>query len=88
MAHSTPSDLARFVIGIQQSLAGKSNSVVSPAMTRRMLTVQMADDGLGVVIKGSGKTLCFLHGGRDEGFDTEMIARAETDHAYLIHADG
>jgi CubicO group peptidase (beta-lactamase class C family) len=85
---TTPSDLARFAIGIQQSLAGKSNSVVSPAMTRRMLTVQMADDGLGVFIKGSGKTLRFLHGGRDEGFDTEMIARAETDHAYLIHADG
>lgn len=41
---TTPSDLARFAIEIQLSLAGKSNKVLSQAMTRQQLTVQMSDN--------------------------------------------
>ena len=37
---TTPTDLARFAIEIQQSLAGKSNKVLSQAMTRQQLTDQ------------------------------------------------
>ena len=39
---TTASDLARFAIGIQQALAGKSNPVISQSMTRQMLTAQKA----------------------------------------------
>jgi CubicO group peptidase (beta-lactamase class C family) len=81
---TTPSDLARFAIGIQQSLAGKSNPVISPAMTRLMLTIQKENDGLGLFIKGGGKTLQFFHGGRDAGFDTEMMAFAETGQGAVV----
>ena len=49
---TTPSDLARFAIGIQKALAARSNPVLSSSMTRRMLTVQKGNDGLGLFLKG------------------------------------
>jgi len=81
---TTPSDLARFDIAIQQALAGKSNPVLSPATTRLMLTRQKADDGLGVFLGGRDKTLKFSHEGRDEGFDAIMVAFANTGQGAVI----
>jgi len=81
---TTPSDLARFGIGMQQSLAGVANPVISRDMTRQMLTVQKGDDGLGVFLKGSGKSLEFSHNGRDEGFDSVMRVTAETGQGAII----
>jgi CubicO group peptidase (beta-lactamase class C family) len=73
---TTPSDLARFVIGVGQSYAGKSNPVLSKKMTREMLRVQYPalsnTDGLGLFITGSGGTFRFWHDGRNAGFDTFM----------------
>ncbi len=81
---TTSSDLARFAIGIQQSLAGKSNPVISQLMTRRMLMPQMGDGGLGVFLAGGGKALRFSHDGRDAGFDASMIAYAEIGQGAVI----
>jgi hypothetical protein len=49
-----------------------------------MLTVQKGNDGLGLFLNGSGKTLCFDHGGRDDGFDTLLMADAESGHGVVI----
>jgi hypothetical protein len=76
--------LAQFALGMQQSLAGTSNPVISPAMTRRMLTVQKAGDGLGVFVTGGGKALRFSHNGRNAGFDTLMEAGAKTGQGAVI----
>ena len=81
---TTASDLARFAIGIQQALAGKSNPVISQSMTRQMLTVQKGNSGLGLGLDGSGKTLRFSHNGRDEGFDAFMMAYAESGQGVVI----
>jgi CubicO group peptidase (beta-lactamase class C family) len=81
---TTASDLAHFAIGVQQSLAGKSNPVISQTMTRQMLTNQKDNDGLGVFLQGSGHTLRFTHGGRDEGFDAMLIAYAEIGKGAVI----
>ncbi len=86
---TTPSDLARFAIGIQEALAGKSNKLLSQRMARQMLTDQKDHDGLGVFLEGSGQTLRFGHGGRDNGFDARLIAYAETGQgaAIMINAN-
>jgi CubicO group peptidase (beta-lactamase class C family) len=68
----TASDLARFIIAIQKAAAGESNPVLSQAMTRLMLTRQMANGGLGLFLEGT-KTTLFMHEGRDEGFDALML---------------
>ncbi len=81
---TTPSDLARFAISLQQSLAGKTNPVISQSLTRQMLTRQKADDGLGVFLEGNGKMLQFSHSGRDDGFDALMVAQAETGKGAVI----
>jgi CubicO group peptidase (beta-lactamase class C family) len=71
---TTAADLARFAIGIQRSASGDSNPVISQSMTRQMLTIQQKDDGLGLFLGGSGRTLAFGHDGRNIGFDSSMRA--------------
>jgi CubicO group peptidase (beta-lactamase class C family) len=81
---TTPSDLARFALGIQQALAGDSNAILSQANTRLMLTNQKDGDGLGVFVDGSGQALRFSHGGRNAGFDSFMIAYASVGKGAVI----
>jgi CubicO group peptidase (beta-lactamase class C family) len=86
---TTPTDLARFAIEVQQAYAGTSSHVISPAMARRMLTEVKDGDGLGVFLQGTGNALMFSHGGRDEGFDAFLIASAATGQglAVMINAN-
>jgi CubicO group peptidase (beta-lactamase class C family) len=81
---TTPSDLARFVISVQEGLAGKSNPTISQSMIRQMLTVQKGHWGLGLLLTGRGKLLRFSHQGRDEGFDTFMMGYAESGQGVVI----
>jgi CubicO group peptidase (beta-lactamase class C family) len=74
---TTPTDLARYAIEIQQSYAGTTNPIISQKLTREMLTAQKEGVGLSLFLERSGKNLRFKHGGRDEGFDALMVAYAE-----------
>lgn len=73
---TTPADLARFAIELQQSLRGESNKVVSAAMTKQMLTRQLRSMGLGIVVVGADATLRFEHGGANEGYRCHLVAYA------------
>jgi CubicO group peptidase (beta-lactamase class C family) len=81
---TTPTDLARFAIEIQQTLAGGGHGVISPAMARQYVTEQNGGSGLGILVSGSGRELRFSHGGRDEGFDAQLTAFAETGQGAVI----
>ena len=81
---TTATDLARFAIEIQQSLAGKSSKVVSQATTRQMVTIEKNDYGLGLAITGSGAARTFGHNGRDAGFDALLLAFAETGQGLVV----
>ncbi len=72
---TTPSDLARYAIEVQQSLQGKANHVLSVEMTRQMLTPGMGNWGLGISVEGSRKDNLYLtHGGANEGFRCLLVA--------------
>src|SRR5204863_9354368 len=71
-------------IEIQQTLAGEGHGVISPAVARQYVTEQMGGSGLGIGVRGSGDTLTFSHGGRDEGFDAQLIAFAKTGQGVAI----
>jgi CubicO group peptidase (beta-lactamase class C family) len=73
---TTAGDLARFAIGIQNAISGRSNPVISQPLTQQMLTIQQENVGLGLFLKSSGKTLRFGHDGVDAGFDALMKAYA------------
>jgi CubicO group peptidase (beta-lactamase class C family) len=82
---TTPTDLARFAIETRQSLLGKSNKVLSQAMTREQLTdVGRSDYGLGLALVGTGAARTFGHNGRDAGFDAMMLAFAETGQGLVV----
>ena len=80
---TTPTDLARYAIGVQQMLAGKSK-VLSADIAKQMLTEQKGNYGLGPGVAGSGETLRFSHGGRDEGFDAWLEAYAHSGDGVVI----
>ncbi|HEY2064770.1 MAG TPA: serine hydrolase domain-containing protein [Gemmatimonadaceae bacterium] len=81
---TTPTDLAKFAIEVQQTAAGASSRVISPATARLMLTEQMSGDGLGVFLQDTGRAKLFMHNGRDEGFDAQMIATAATGQGLVV----
>jgi CubicO group peptidase (beta-lactamase class C family) len=71
---TTPSDLARYAMEVQTSLQGRSNHVLSQAMTREMLTPGIGNWGLGLEIGGSASKPYFTHGGVNEGFESIFLA--------------
>lgn len=81
---TTASDLARFAMAIQQSLGGSSTRLLSQPMARQMVTRQKENSGLGVFVEGKGNTSRFSHFGRDEGFDSALIAYIETGKGVVI----
>ncbi len=84
---TTPSDLAQVAIEVAKSKFGKSNKILSEAMTRQMLTVQAAPVGLGFFV--DPKTDEFSHDGADEGFQASLTAFADSGDgvAIMVNSD-
>jgi hypothetical protein len=76
--------LARFVIALQDTFAGRVQPVISSAMAGQMMRAQINDDGLGVFLAGDGENRRFGHSGRNEGFDTEMTAYLKSGRGAVI----
>jgi len=70
---TTPTDLASFAIELQQSLAGKSNKVLSQEITKQMLSPQVDDWGLGIKLLGKDSSARFTHSGANEGFRCILV---------------
>jgi CubicO group peptidase (beta-lactamase class C family) len=73
---TTPSDLLRFALGVQNAYTAKPDAILSQSLARQMLTDQKDHFGLGLGLQGAGPSLRFAHGGRDEGFDTLLVGYA------------
>jgi CubicO group peptidase (beta-lactamase class C family) len=71
---TTPSDLARYIIEIQQLLQGRANHVLSQKLTQEMVTPGKGDWGLGLQIGGSASKRYFSHGGVNEGYESLFVA--------------
>ena len=81
---TTASDLARFVVEIQKSKAGKSDKILSKESMNRMLTseqklisggegVLVEERGLGFELKRGNNFVRFSHGGRTTGYNCQII---------------
>jgi len=73
---TTPADLARFAIGLQQAFdgvagaAGAPAPMLSQAMTRDAMSRQIGNEGLGLFVMGlDGRAPSLWYGGRNRGFD-------------------
>ena len=88
---TTPSDLCRYIIEVQNSLAGKANHVLSQAMTEQMLKSGKGDWGLGLQLGGSSAAdSWFSHGGVNAGFESLFVGfdRNGDGAAVMTNAQG
>ena len=73
---TTPSDLCRFAIELQKSVAGESNKIISQEMAGKMLTPGTGNWGLGIGLGASTteEKKSFSHGGGNKGFICMLFA--------------
>ncbi|MGQ0760425.1 MAG: serine hydrolase [Acidobacteriota bacterium] len=81
---TTPTDLAKFAIEMQLSLAGRSNKVLSKESTDLMTTAFMDTAGLGFFINKFGNALYFGHDGADEGFRAQMFVSRDKGYGVVV----
>ncbi|MGB8536763.1 MAG: serine hydrolase [Acidobacteriaceae bacterium] len=81
---TTPSELARYAIEVEQSLEGKANHVLSIEMTRQMLMPGIGHWGLGLEIGGTNSNPYFSHGGANEGFRNIFVAYEKSGDGAVV----
>ena len=80
---TTPTDLAKYCIEIQEIIAGKSDGILKQETVEMMLTKSKNDWGLGPSLAWAGDSLRFQHGGKNAGFTNNMIAFAHRGIAII-----
>jgi len=85
---TTPSELVRYAMEIRSSLDGKSSRVISPSMTRQMLTAGIGGWGLGLQIGGPPGNPWFGHGGANEGFRNDFFVYEKSGDGVFIMTNG
>lgn len=81
---TTPSDLAKYCIEIQEIASGKSNGILKKSTIEQMLTKHKNDWGLGPSLMWGGDSLLFQHGGKNAGFTNNMAAFAHKGDAVIV----
>jgi CubicO group peptidase (beta-lactamase class C family) len=82
---TTPTDLARFAIALQQANQRRPDATLSSQQVARMMSYERNDvGGLGLFLEGNGAKLEFSHGGRDEGFDSFLVGTATSGQAVVV----
>ena len=84
---TSASDLARLLMDIQASAAGKKGHRLSPAMTREMLTPVKDNWGLGTALYTTGVAR-FGHDGVNEGFQSFMVAYVDKGDGIVALTNG
>lgn len=82
---TTPSDLGRVAVDIQNAQRGIAAAVAIPAIARDMLTPQIGGYGLGFELKTREGEPVFEHAGLNEGFEARLVESASAAcHRYII----
>jgi CubicO group peptidase (beta-lactamase class C family) len=82
---TTPSDLARLAIELQNALQGRSSRVLSTASAREMVTpVGVGDYAIGFGLRKLAEGWYFAHGGSNWGFQCDLIAHVRKGYGVAI----
>ncbi len=81
---TTPSDLARFALGLERALEGKPGSLLSKEMAAKMVTPGLGDYGLGLGTEKRGTAAYFEHSGGNDGFRCFLIAHREKGYGAVV----
>jgi CubicO group peptidase (beta-lactamase class C family) len=89
---TTPTDLARFAIALQQSVAGAPEALLSKTLATRMTTEVAERSGLGVFVglrgKGTFEHATFEQPGTTQGFKALLVASVEGGYGLVVMANG
>lgn len=82
---TTAEDLSKFVIDVQNTLSGKSSTVISQK-TAEQFTTSLIDPfmGLGVFLEDRSGHMYFHHGGWNEGFSSRFIASKTSGDGIVV----
>lgn len=81
---TTPSDLARMAIEVQNESAGESSRILKESLARLMLTPQIGTWGLGFGLENPGHAPRFSHGGANEGYRCDLEAYRDSREGVAI----
>ncbi len=81
---TTPTDLAKYCIEIQNILSGKETGILSKKTINKMLTKHKNNWGLGPSLQWDEDSLIFRHGGKNAGFTNELISFANRGNAVIV----
>lgn len=84
---TTPSDLARWVLALNDAWAGRSDAVLEQATARAMLTCDEWGQGLGPVVQETPE-LEFSHGGANEGYRALVVGLPGRGQGVAIMTNG
>jgi CubicO group peptidase (beta-lactamase class C family) len=87
---TTPSDLARFAIAVQEAAGGRGNAALTPEIVADMLTERAAASsyGLGLGVFGQGDAQRFNHTGGNWGFACAMVAYTRRGQGAVVMTNG
>ncbi|UWX62213.1 beta-lactamase family protein [Chryseobacterium oranimense] len=82
---TTAEDLAKFIIDVQNTLSGKSNTIISKK-TAEQFTTPFIDPfmGLGVFLENRNGHIYFNHGGWNEGFSSRFMASKTSGDGIVV----
>lgn len=81
---STPSDLARIVIAVQQAEAGASGSILPHSLASLMLTRGLGQYGLGFYVEDLGDRASFSHSGGTKGFRSQLYGYTQSGQGVVV----
>lgn len=81
---STPTDLARVVLEVQQAEAGKSDKILSQNMASSMLMRGLGQYGLGFFVDKVGDRTSFGHSGGTVGFRSQLYGYTRSGQGVVI----